>query len=157
MSHLVDLLHIPGFWIAVGLCVGSFLTVVVWRLPIILAARAAGRDPGMTLSLPHSRCSCCGRPLRLWHNVPVLGFLMLRGKTRCCGQTLHWRYLALEAGAGAWAAAAWWAFDGQPLRMVALSVFGWSAMALAWMTVASGITPRRVSLIAAISLCMAIF
>lgn len=157
MSQIANLLRAPGFWIAVGLCIGSFLTVVVWRLPIILAARAAGRDPGMTLSLPASRCICCGRPLRWWDNLPVVGFLMLRGKTRCCGETLHWRYLALEVGAGAWAAVAWGLLANQPLRMVAVSVLGWSLMAQAWMAIASGVASMRVTAIAAVSLCVAVY
>ena len=52
-----------------GSSIGSFLNVVIYRLP-----------HGLSLVRPASRCPACESPIRLWHNVPVFGWLMLRGR-----------------------------------------------------------------------------
>ena len=77
---------IAAVWIAVmGGSVGSFLNVVVYRLPT-----------GMNLSYPSSHCPKCGKPIR-WHdNVPVFGWLMLRGRCRDCQTWIPIRYPAVE-------------------------------------------------------------
>ncbi|MDP7573706.1 MAG: prepilin peptidase, partial [Phycisphaerales bacterium] len=67
-----------GPWIAfvfvLGACVGSFINVVNWRLP-----------QGMSLSQPPSRCPICGGRLRFFReNLPILGWILLRGKCRYC-------------------------------------------------------------------------
>lgn len=86
MQHLV----LGGFLFALGACVGSFLNVVVWRLP-----------RGMSLIRPGSRCPACATPIR-WHdNVPVLGWLWLRGRCRACGAAISPRYPIVEAATGA--------------------------------------------------------
>jgi leader peptidase (prepilin peptidase) / N-methyltransferase len=69
-----------------GGAIGSFLNVVVYRLPL-----------GISLIAPGSHCPACKRPIR-WHdNVPVLGWLMLRGRCRDCGSAISPRYPAVEA------------------------------------------------------------
>jgi leader peptidase (prepilin peptidase)/N-methyltransferase len=80
----------PAFWIAtaavVGACVGSFLNVVIWRLP-----RREGVARG------RSRCPRCGHGIR-WHdNVPVLSWLWLRARCRDCKGTISPRYPIVEA------------------------------------------------------------
>ncbi|MCA9187833.1 MAG: prepilin peptidase, partial [Planctomycetales bacterium] len=76
-----------GLWmVALGGCVGSFLNVVAYRLP-----------RRMALSYPPSRCPVCGHSIRARDNVPVLGWLWLRGKCRDCGTTISARYPAVEA------------------------------------------------------------
>ncbi len=73
---------------ALGACLGSFLNVVIHRLP---QDEPAARSLG-----GRSRCPGCGTPIR-WHdNVPVLGWLMLRGKARCCGTRIAARYPLVE-------------------------------------------------------------
>ncbi len=83
----------------VGATLGSFMNVVVYRLP-----------RRMSLSRPASRCPKCEHPIR-WHdNVPVFGWLLLRGRCRDCGNPIAARYplveglVALVAGAIAWRA-----------------------------------------------------
>jgi len=73
-------------WIVmVGSCIGSFLNVVVYRLPA-----------GMSLSRPGSHCPGCGHAIR-WHdNVPILGWLLLRGRCRDCRQPIAARYPLVE-------------------------------------------------------------
>jgi leader peptidase (prepilin peptidase)/N-methyltransferase len=70
-----------------GGILGSFLNVVVWRLP-----------RGESLSHPGSHCPGCDSPIRPYDNVPVLSWLILRGRCRDCGVRIPWRYPAVEAG-----------------------------------------------------------
>jgi leader peptidase (prepilin peptidase)/N-methyltransferase len=76
-----------------GLTVGSFLNVVVHRLP-----------RGESLVSPRSRCPSCGAPIAAWDNVPVLSWLILRGRCRRCRAPIAVRYPAIElANAALWA------------------------------------------------------
>lgn len=68
-----------------GLCVGSFLNVVIYRLP-----------GGISLSKPGSHCPQCGYVLKWFDNIPVLSFLLLRGRCRSCGKRISPRYVAVE-------------------------------------------------------------
>jgi leader peptidase (prepilin peptidase) / N-methyltransferase len=72
-----------------GLVWGSFLNVVIYRVP---------REESVVR--PGSRCPACGTPIRAWDNVPVLGYLLLRGRARCCGARLSPRYPLVEAAGG---------------------------------------------------------
>src|SRR4051812_2056209 len=72
-----------------GAIVGSFLNVVAYRLP-----------RGESLLHPGSRCPECGTPIKPYDNVPVLGWLWLRGRCRACGAKIAWRYPAVEAATG---------------------------------------------------------
>ena len=80
----------PALWTAfafvVGAAIGSFLNVVVYRLP-----------RGQSLVSPGSRCPHCGHALGAFENVPLLGFLWLRARCRHCGAPISWRYPLLEA------------------------------------------------------------
>jgi len=83
----------PFFWgllaFLLGLIVGSFLNVVVYRVP-----------RGLSVVRPRSRCPWCGGEIAAFDNVPVLGYLLLRGRCRRCGGPIGWRYPAVEAGMG---------------------------------------------------------
>jgi uncharacterized protein (TIGR00730 family) len=70
---------------AVGSAWGSFLNVVVYRLPL-----------GMNIVYPGSRCPRCGHAIRLWHNLPILGWLFLRGKCKDCKAPISLRYPLIE-------------------------------------------------------------
>ena len=89
MSSL-DWVLITWFFI-VGACVGSFLNVVVYRLP-----------RGGSLLRPASRCPSCGQSIRPWDNIPVLSWFLLRGRCRDCGAKISWRYPLVEAIIGFW-------------------------------------------------------
>lgn len=73
-----------------GLVVGSFLNVVIWRLP-----------RGQSLVFPASHCPACGQPIRAWDNIPVLGWVLLRGRCRDCRASISPRYPLVEAGTAA--------------------------------------------------------
>jgi leader peptidase (prepilin peptidase) / N-methyltransferase len=68
-----------------GLMLGSFLNVVAYRLP-----------RGESLAVPASHCPGCDTPIRPYDNVPVLSWLLLRGRCRACGQSIAWRYPLVE-------------------------------------------------------------
>lgn len=104
-----------------GLAIGSFLNVVIHRLPIMLerAWRAevneasengdrAAFDDGMperyNLWLPHSGCPQCGHVLRAWENIPVLSYLLLRGRCSACRAPIGLRYPLVELASAAFAA-----------------------------------------------------
>lgn len=80
-----------------GLIFGSFLNVVIHRLPA-----------GVSIVLPRSRCPFCDGEIRFRDNVPVLSFLLLRGKCSRCGAPISWRYPMIELiTAGLFVACAW--------------------------------------------------
>ena len=68
---------------------GSFLNVVIYRLPL-----------GMSLSKPGSRCGACLTPIRWYDNVPILSYWVLRGRCRACGKSYSARYMVIEAICG---------------------------------------------------------
>lgn len=83
-----------GIGVSLGLAFGSFLNVVIYRLP-----------RGESVSHPASRCPGCGRPIRVYDNIPVLSWLLLWGRARCCKVRISPRYPLVEALGGliAWA------------------------------------------------------
>ena len=96
---------------ALGLCVGSFLNVVIGRLPT-----------GRSIVAPPSACPGCGSPIAWYDNVPVLSFLLLRARCRSCRVAISWRYPLVElATAGLFAlAAARIGFDARLLPALVL-------------------------------------
>lgn len=74
-----------------GLLLGSFLNVCIVRVP-----------RGESVVRPGSRCVSCGHPVRWFDNVPVLSWLVLRGKCRDCGVGISWRYPVVEVVCGLW-------------------------------------------------------
>ena len=94
------------FLFALGACVGSFLNVVVWRLPQMEEAQIDGGwlaelwHTWQTLSYPPSHCPKCNERLRWYDNIPVIGWIKLRGKCRFCKQPISIRYPIVEAITG---------------------------------------------------------
>jgi len=80
---------------AVGACVGSFLNVCIHRLP-----------KGESIVTPGSRCAC-GQPIPFWHNIPLFGWLFLRGRAHCCGGRISVRYPLVELTTALLFVAAW--------------------------------------------------
>lgn len=150
------LLSPPGLGV-LGLLIGSFLNVVVHRLPAMMwrawwkdsvefqladplawqplfgsqstpppqlaqAAQAVDAElrklPEETLTRPRSRCPKCGHVLRWWENIPVLSWLMLRGRCSACGTRIAWRYPAVELVTGGLFAAAAAHYGAQPSTLL---------------------------------------
>jgi len=72
-----------------GACWGSFFNVAIYRWPL-----------EMSVVSPPSTCPTCNTRIKPWHNVPIVGYLALRGRTACCGQPLSVRYPVVEALGG---------------------------------------------------------
>ena len=133
-----------AFAVVLGLVIGSFLTVVVHRLPVMLerAWRAeldaalpdAPEPPGdafpepFNLAVPRSACPHCGHVLRAWENIPVLSYLALRGRCSACGARVSPRYPLIEVTTGTLAALSLYAFGPD---WPALAAFGLCATLLA--------------------------
>jgi leader peptidase (prepilin peptidase) / N-methyltransferase len=136
-----------------GLLVGSFLNVVIHRLPQMLerqwaaecaelqgaGAAATPATPELNLMRPPSRCPACGHAIRWYENIPVLSYVLLRGRCSACGTRISLRYPLVELATGAlfffavrhWgvtpAAAAWCAFSA---ATVALALIDWDTTLL---------------------------
>lgn len=80
-----------------GLCVGSFLNVVIYRVP-----------NGMSVVSPPSHCPKCDKPIKWYDNIPVLSYCILRGKCRYCGEHISFRYTVVELlNAALWLLSVW--------------------------------------------------
>jgi leader peptidase (prepilin peptidase)/N-methyltransferase len=101
-----------GFWAVLGAAVGSFLNVVVDRLPV-----------GDSIIAPPSHCEACSRRLRPLEMVPVLSYLLLRGRCRTCGASVGLRVLVVELGTGLLFALLAW-------RVSLLAPGGWVSLVL---------------------------
>ncbi len=95
-----------------GLAVGSFATAVAHRVP-----------RGMPFALERSQCPACGEPIRARDNVPVVSWLLLRGRARCCGAAISPRYPLTELAVGALFAATVAVYWGAPAEAVLGLVF----------------------------------
>ena len=104
-----------------GLLLGSFLNVVIYRMPKMMqrefdnaCAENCGKEPvhtdTFTLSVPRSACPCCGHKISALENIPVISYLVLRGKCRGCKAHISLRYPIIEAIAGALSALMIWTF-----------------------------------------------
>jgi leader peptidase (prepilin peptidase)/N-methyltransferase len=136
-----DLLLSAPVMALVGLCIGSFLNVVVHRLPLILE-RSWKRDSAdllgvavelpaeIGLARPRSRCPACAHPIAWHENIPILGWLRLRGRCSACGERISARYPIVEAATGLLFAAIAWRYGAQPLTLL-WCAFGAVLLALA--------------------------
>ncbi len=133
-----------------GLLVGSFLNVVIYRLPKMmerqwaaecaeLAGKVADSAEKFNLMVPRSRCSSCGHVIAWYENIPVLSYLFLRGKCSVCGAKFGWRYPLVEAVTGAlFFFCAWrWgltatglAWSGFTATLLALALIDWDTTLL---------------------------
>jgi leader peptidase (prepilin peptidase)/N-methyltransferase len=98
--------------VAFGLVVGSFLNVVIARLP-----------ERRSLVTPSSACPACGAPIRWRDNIPILSFIVLRGRCRACAAPIPWRYPLVEATTAVLFGAAWCAFGPSLLEFTIAATF----------------------------------
>jgi leader peptidase (prepilin peptidase)/N-methyltransferase len=123
--QVVGVLLSPLVLAVLGLLIGSFLNVVIHRLPLMMergwrveSAELLGvkidEVPAITLSSPRSRCPSCGHPIRWYENIPIVSYLVLRGKCSACGTPISARYPAIEVLTAALFAACGVHFGAQP-------------------------------------------
>ena len=142
----------------VGLCVGSFLNVVIHRLPIMLARawrREAADELGVAgddrpaecfnLAVPRSRCPACGQPVKATDNIPILSWILLRGRCAGCAASISPRYPLVELLGALAALAAALAF-GMTWLGLAAALYLWVLIALACVDLETGLLPDQLTL-----------
>ena len=146
----------PWAALVLGLCVGSFLNVVIHRLPKMLergwraeCAELSGQPlpaaDAYNLVVPRSGCPKCGYRIRAWQNVPVVSWLVLRGKCAGCGTKIGLKYPLVELFAGIGAAYAAWRF-GASAAALGATLFVWFTIALAFIDQETGLLPDDLTL-----------
>lgn len=136
-----------------GLIVGSFLNVVIHRLPIMLErewqAEYAPDEPApaekFNLMVPRSRCPHCGHGITALENVPILSYLALRGCCSACGAPISPRYVVVEALTGLLSAMVAWHF-GWGIPALGGLFLTWGLMALAGIDIETQLLPDRITL-----------
>jgi leader peptidase (prepilin peptidase)/N-methyltransferase len=140
----------------VGLCVGSFLNVVVHRLPKMLerrwradcadlAGQPAPDEPVYNLAVPRSACPACGHRITAVENIPLVSWLALSGRCRACKARISARYPLVELLAGLLAAAAIWRFGATPQGFAACALL-WTLLALTFIDVDTQYLPDDLTL-----------
>ena len=126
---LTEFLLSPWVLAVLGLCIGSFLNVVVHRLPLMLergwkqeCAELLGieiaKTPTLTLSTPRSRCPSCGHAITWYENIPLVSWLWLRGRCSACKTQISARYPVVEVSTGVLFALISWRFGAQPVALL---------------------------------------
>ncbi|MFS2159893.1 A24 family peptidase [Pseudomonas sp. Pseusp122] len=127
--------------LVLGLLVGSFLNVLIYRLPIMmerdwraqaremLALPAEEQAETFNLFLPHSRCPQCAHKIRAWENLPVISYLFLGGKCSACKAPISKRYPLIELACGLLSAFIAWHF-GFGWQAGAVLVLSWGLLAM---------------------------
>jgi len=178
MTALIDLLaSSPAFFVSatlvIGLLIGSFLNVVIYRVPLILerqwreqcqemaasdsnnsaSAAASGPEPGcakqtdapFNLVVPRSACPACKAPITALQNIPVVSYVFLKGRCANCGVRISPRYPAIEALTGLLSAAVAWKFGFGSSTLAAL-LLTWFLIALTFIDVDHQLLPDNLTL-----------
>ncbi|MDZ7751207.1 MAG: A24 family peptidase [Gammaproteobacteria bacterium] len=151
---------IYGLVMLLGLVAGSFLNVVIHRLPVMMerdwrrqcrdleeeeAGTAHEEQDTFNLMVPRSRCPACGHPIGALENIPLLSYLLLRGRCRACGTPISLRYPLVELLGGVLAVAVVWQF-GVTWAAAAAIVLSWSLLALTFIDLDTMLLPDQITL-----------
>jgi leader peptidase (prepilin peptidase)/N-methyltransferase len=146
----------PWVCLAAGLAVGSFLNVVIHRLPRLmerdwqlqcaeLRGEEAPKQEPFNLAVPRSRCPACAHPISALENIPLASYVALRGKCSSCGARISPRYPLVEALSGLAGAYAAWHF-GFGLAAFAAMLFLWCMIALTFIDFDTQLLPDSITL-----------
>jgi leader peptidase (prepilin peptidase)/N-methyltransferase len=124
-----EILLSPFVLAVLGLCIGSFLNVVIHRLPLMLerdwkreSAELLGvavpESAAITLAVPRSRCPSCGHAITWRENIPLASWLWLRGRCSACAAGISVRYPIVEASTAALFCLVGWRFGAQPVALL---------------------------------------
>ena len=142
-----------------GLCVGSFLNVVIYRLPVMLERdwlqqcheflRLPEPDDDRTahigLATPGSSCPHCGHAIRPWENIPVISYLALGGKCSSCKTPISLQYPAIEAVTALMSLVVAWKF-GVSIQTAGGLLFTWMLIALTMIDIHKQLLPDNLTL-----------
>lgn len=112
-----------SFWflvLATGLCLGSFLNVVIYRLSF---ASQSNLDDWRNSLLGNSRCPSCEAPIPPWLNIPILGWLMIRGRSACCHTKISIQYPLVEFAGMVGAGLIFWLYPAGTAALLTVGYF----------------------------------
>lgn len=145
----------------IGLVVGSFLNVVIYRLPIMIDKaemlyaksvlypdkQVEEQEEAFNLLVPPSACPKCGSAIRAWQNIPVISFLIQGGRCRGCRTKISWRYPLVELLTAALSAVVAIRFGADSLWQLSLALlFTWSLIALVFIDADTQLLPDNITL-----------
>jgi len=146
----------------VGLVIGSFLNVVVYRLPIMLQREwrsqsrelltaegielpAPSEEEPFNLVTPRSCCPHCKTPIKAWQNVPLISFAILRGRCAACGAQISWRYPIVELLTGLLSGLVAWHF-GFGMQAFGAILLTWALISLTLIDIDTQLLPDVITL-----------
>ncbi len=141
----------------IGLLVGSFLNVVIYRLPIMMQREwrsdcleflkqpSESKDEPLNLLLPRSRCGECGHKITALENIPIISYLVLRGKCSSCHTPISIQYPLVELFTGFISFFVAWHF-GVSLQTLMVLIFSWSLIAASGIDVSHKLLPDSITL-----------
>ncbi len=144
----------------IGLLVGSFLNVVIYRLPIMMqrdwhqqcteylqldASRADTEEAVFNLSVPLSRCPHCKTAIKAYQNIPVISYLVLKGQCAACKAPISARYPLIEAFTATLSVIVAWHFGYTPAAGFALALT-WALIALSFIDLDHSLLPDSINL-----------
>lgn len=136
------------FTALLGLIVGSFLNVVIYRLPIMMKCEWGMESLSETpfnLAIPQSHCTQCKTRLKLWHNIPLISFILLKGRCQSCQQRIAYRYPFIELLTGAVSVVCFWKF-GYSIQLAGALLFSWALIAMSSIDIAEKFIPDAITL-----------
>lgn len=155
-EFLIHPVYLTSLCLLLGLMVGSFLNVVIHRLPLMMqreweaqCAELRGEtlpvQERFNIAVPRSRCPKCAHPISALENIPVISWLILRGRCRGCQMPISPRYPLIEALCGVLSAYAGWTFGFTWLTLGAL-LFLWAMIALTFIDFDTQLLPDDITL-----------
>ena len=141
-----------------GLTVGSFLNVVIYRLPVmierderqycaeLLNGETAQEQEAFNLATPNSTCPHCGHAIRPWENIPVLSYVALRGRCSACKANISVRYPGIELLSGALAVLLGAHFGGASIELLGALILTWALLALTMIDFDTMLLPDAITL-----------
>jgi len=130
------MMSIAGAWVVgfVGAIIGSFLNVCIWRIP---------REESIVF--PASHCPVCSHPIRFFDNIPIISWLILRGRCRDCGASITPRYPLVEALTAVLAVLLYWKY-GFSLQFLCAFLFTAALIVITFIDIDYQIIPDVISL-----------
>ncbi len=153
----LDIVFLLPLAVLMGALIGSFLNVVIYRLPVMLerawesdARSILEHDPPedqtpFNLATPPSRCNGCGSPIKPWQNIPVISWLIQGGKCRSCNTAISAQYPLVELSCAVLTGLVVWRF-GASWQALAGAVFTWFLLAAAVIDLRTKLLPDNLTL-----------
>lgn len=144
----------------VGLCVGSFLNVLIYRLPVMMETEfrnecyllleqdnpTAEPDRKFNIAFPNSHCPHCKHEIRAWENIPVLSWLMLRGRCSNCDSPISLRYPSIELACGLLSLLLAMQFGTASIGLLGALLLTWALIALTMIDIDHQLLPDNITL-----------